>query len=406
MSNIVRAALVQQKWTGDKESMIANAVEHIGSAASQGAQVVCLQELFYGPYFCQVQDADYYSYTEAIPDGPTTQLMSEVADAAQHRADRADVRAGAAGRLLQHRGRDRRGRHVPRQAPQEPHPAGQGLLGEVLLQARQPRLPGVRHRGRPDRRLHLLRAALPRGLARAGPGRRARSCSTRRRPRVRCREYLWRLEQPAAAVANEYFVGAINRVGVEPLGDNEFYGQTYFADPRGQLVGEAASDIEEELVVRDLDMDLLTEVRDRGRSTATAAPTPTTGPGDAVSTLIRNGTVINADGLARRGRAGRGRAHRGTGRRRGSRCRPTKSSTPAGSTSARRHRRPHAHGDAVRRHVVGGHVRHRHDARRRGAARPRSSTSPCRPRVPPCCPHWTSGTRRPTATARSTTAST
>jgi N-carbamoylputrescine amidase len=59
VSNIIRAGLVQQKWTGDKDSMIANAVEAIRSAASQGAQVVCLQELFYGPYFCQVQDADY-----------------------------------------------------------------------------------------------------------------------------------------------------------------------------------------------------------------------------------------------------------------------------------------------------------------------------------------------------------
>jgi N-carbamoylputrescine amidase len=75
-------------------------------------------------------------------------------------------------------------------------------------------------------------------------------------------QYLWRLEQPAAAVANEYFVGAINRVGVEPLGDNDFYGQTYFVDPRGQLVGEAASDTEEEVVVRDLDMGQLQEVRD------------------------------------------------------------------------------------------------------------------------------------------------
>ena len=63
-------------------------------------------------------------------------------------------------------------------------------------------------------------------------------------------------------MANEYFIGAINRVGVEPLGDNEFYGQTYFVDPRGQLVGEAASDTDDEVVVRDLDMDQLAEVRD------------------------------------------------------------------------------------------------------------------------------------------------
>ena len=62
-------------------------------------------------------------------------------------------------------------------------------------------------------------------------------------------------------MANEYFVGAINRVGVEPLGDNDFYGSSYFVDPRGQLVGEAASDKVEELVIRDLDLDKLAEVR-------------------------------------------------------------------------------------------------------------------------------------------------
>jgi N-carbamoylputrescine amidase len=73
--------------------------------------------------------------------------------------------------------------------------------------------------------------------------------------------YLWNLEQPASAVANEYFVGAINRVGIEPLGDNDFYGSTYFVDPRGQRVGEAASDKDEELVIRDLDLDTISEVR-------------------------------------------------------------------------------------------------------------------------------------------------
>jgi N-carbamoylputrescine amidase len=37
------------------------------------------QELFYGPYFCQVQDPQYYSYTELIPDGPTTKRMQDLA---------------------------------------------------------------------------------------------------------------------------------------------------------------------------------------------------------------------------------------------------------------------------------------------------------------------------------------
>ena len=152
---------------------------------------------------------------------------------------------------------------LPRQVPQDPHPAGEGVLGEVLLPARQPRLPGVRHRGRPRRRLHLLRPALPRGLARARPQRRARSCSTRRRRHRGLSAYLWKLEQPASAVANEYFIGAINRVGIEDLGDNDFYGTSYFVDPEGKFVGEVGDGNEAELIVRDLDMDLLAEVRNR-----------------------------------------------------------------------------------------------------------------------------------------------
>ena len=76
-------------------------------------------------------------------------------------------------------------------------------------------------------------------------------------------QYLWGIEQPAAAVANEYFVGAINRVGIEPLGDDDFYGQSYFVDPEGSYVGDKGDPYKPELIVRDLDLDLLTEVRNR-----------------------------------------------------------------------------------------------------------------------------------------------
>ncbi|WP_280528754.1 nitrilase-related carbon-nitrogen hydrolase, partial [Catellatospora chokoriensis] len=75
--------------------------------------------------------------------------------------------------------------------------------------------------------------------------------------------YLWKLEQPASAVANEYFIGAINRVGIEDLGDDDFYGTSYFVDPEGKFVGEPADAHQPELVVRDLDLGLLAEVRDR-----------------------------------------------------------------------------------------------------------------------------------------------
>src|SRR5690606_14388255 len=66
-------------WTGEKDSMIEKHVEYAKKAASDGAQIMCFQELFYGPYFCQVQDTKYYGYTEHIPDGPTTKMMQELA---------------------------------------------------------------------------------------------------------------------------------------------------------------------------------------------------------------------------------------------------------------------------------------------------------------------------------------
>jgi beta-ureidopropionase len=61
MANIVKAALLQTDWTGDKASMIDKHEEAAREAAAQGAQVMCFQELFYGPYFCQVQEAEYYA---------------------------------------------------------------------------------------------------------------------------------------------------------------------------------------------------------------------------------------------------------------------------------------------------------------------------------------------------------
>jgi beta-ureidopropionase len=75
---IVRAALVQAVWTGDKQSMIAHHEEQARLAAAQGAQVICFQELFYGPYFCQVQEAKFYEYAEAVP-GPVTERFAALA---------------------------------------------------------------------------------------------------------------------------------------------------------------------------------------------------------------------------------------------------------------------------------------------------------------------------------------
>jgi N-carbamoylputrescine amidase len=75
-------------------------------------------------------------------------------------------------------------------------------------------------------------------------------------------QHLWKIEQTSHAIANGYYVGTINRVGKEPYGDNDFYGQSYFCTPRGEFVGDVGDPYEEELIVRDLDMSLIKEVRE------------------------------------------------------------------------------------------------------------------------------------------------
>jgi N-carbamoylputrescine amidase len=240
--------------------MVEAAVKLAREAAAQGARVVCFQELFYGPYFCQVQDPQYFSLAEAVPGGPITELMRDLARELSivlivpvFEEEQPGVYYNTAfvvnadGSYL---GKYRK-THIPQvQGFLEKYYFRPGNLGYPVFQTAVGPI-GVyicydRHFPEGWRALGLAGARLV-----FNPSATSRSLS----------QYLWRLEQPAAAVANEYFVGAINRVGVEPLGDDDFYGGSYFVDPRGQLVGEAAPDDAGAVVVRDLDMDLLVEVR-------------------------------------------------------------------------------------------------------------------------------------------------
>jgi beta-ureidopropionase len=260
MDSVVRAALVQQKWTGEKDSMVKNAVSALREAAAQGAQVACLQELFYGPYFCQVQEASWYSWAEEVPGGPTVRLMQDLARELHlvlivpvYEAEQVGVYYNTAavidadGTYL---GKHRKN-HIPHvQGFWEKFYFRPGNLGYPVFDTAVGRI-GVyicyeRHFPEGWRALGLAGAKIV-----FNPSATSRGLS----------EYLWRLEQTSAAVANEYYVGTINRVGVEPLGNDDFYGQSYFANPRGQIMDGTASDTEEEIVVRDLDMGLLEEVR-------------------------------------------------------------------------------------------------------------------------------------------------
>ena len=161
----VKAALLQTDWAGDQEAMIDKHEEAAREAASQGAQVMCFQELFYGPYFCQVQDAEYYSYTEPIPDGPTTQRFQSVAKELgmvlvlpMYEIVQPGLYYNTAAVI------DADGTYLGKYRKQH-IPQVQGLLGEVLLRARNRWVPGLRHGGRHGRGVHLLRPPLPRGLA-------------------------------------------------------------------------------------------------------------------------------------------------------------------------------------------------------------------------------------------------
>jgi beta-ureidopropionase len=269
MSRVVRGALIQATLcepatspvAAVKKAMIDKHIALIASAAKEGAQVVCLQELFYGPYFCAEQQARWYELTERVPDGPTTKLMAELARQHQivlvvpvYEEDLTGVYYNTAavidadGRYL---GKFRK-MHIPHCAPGfwEKFYFRPGNLGYPVFETRVGRI-GVyicydRHFPEGARCLGLNGAEIVFNPSATVAG---------------LSEYLWKLEQPAHAVANGYFVGAINRPGFEePWRIGEFYGQSYFCDPRGRMlaVGNRDSD---DIVISDLDLDLIREVR-------------------------------------------------------------------------------------------------------------------------------------------------
>ena len=269
MPRVTRAAIIQatnalpnsDDLPKIKQANIDKHVELIREAADKGAQVCCLQELFYGPYFPAEQDARWYEIAEPIPDGPTIRLMQDLAK--QHgmvlivpiyeqempgvlynTAAVIDDEGNYLGKYRKH--------HIPHLYPGfwekfyfKPGNGGYpvfntrfGKIGVYICYDRH--FPeGARELGLNGAEIVFNPSATVAGLS----------------------EYLWRIEQPAHAVANQYYVGAINRVGTEsPWNIGEFYGNSYFCDPRGQFVAQGSRD-KTEVIVADLDLDMIQEVR-------------------------------------------------------------------------------------------------------------------------------------------------
>jgi len=269
MSRIVRCSLIQAanaaapeaSLEATKKAMVDKHVDYISQAAQAGAQIVCLQEIFYGPYFCAEQTTRWYDFTEPVPDGPTVKLMQDLAR--QHRmalivpvyeCEQEGIYYNTAA-VIHNDGRylgKYRKTHIPHVAPGfwEKFYFRPGNLGYPVFDLGFARI-GVyicydRHFPEGARVLGLNGAEIVFNPSATVAG---------------LSEYLWKLEQPAHAVANGYFVGAINRVGVEaPWNIGEFYGSSYFCDPRGRIVAQAARD-KDEVLTADLDLDMIGEVR-------------------------------------------------------------------------------------------------------------------------------------------------
>ena len=244
-----------------RDKMIDAHIPFIETAGRQGVQVLCFQEVFTQPYFCPSQDPKWYRAAERIPDGHTTQLMREYAKKYQmvmvvplYEEEMTGVYYNAAavidadGKYL---GKYRKS-HLPQVAGfWEKFFFKPGNLGYPMFQTAHCKL-GVyicydRHFPEGWRALALNGAEYV-----VNPSATVAGLS----------QYIWEIEQPAAAVANGYYVGAINRVGTEaPWNIGNFYGSSYFVNPRGKIVAQASGD-RDELLVADLDMDMVREVRD------------------------------------------------------------------------------------------------------------------------------------------------
>ena len=270
MPRIVRCGLIQASnvLSPDKasladvrEAMIAKHVRLIEEAAGRGVQILCLQELFYGPYFAAEQDPRWYQFTEKVPDGPTIRLMQEIAKkhamvmvVPVYEEEAKGVYYNTAAVLDAdgtYVGKYRKN-HIPHCLPAfwEKFYFKPGNLGYPVFKTRYATI-GVyicydRHFPEGGRMLGLHGAEIVFVPSATTSGH---------------SDNLWKIEQTSMAIANGYFVGTNNRVGREaPWNFGEFYGSSYFCNPYGEILAIGSRD-KDELVVADLDLDLIDKVR-------------------------------------------------------------------------------------------------------------------------------------------------
>jgi beta-ureidopropionase len=248
-----------------RDRMIEAHIPFIEDAANQGVQVLCFQEVFTQPYFCPSQDRKWYAAAESIPDGHTTSLMQEYAKKHSmvivvpiYEEEMPGVYYNTAAVIDadgSYLGKYRK-THIPQVDPGfyekfffKPGDSGWPVFDTAYLKL------GVyicydRHFPEGWRALALNGAEYI-----VNPSATVAGLS----------KYLWELEQPASAAANGVFIGAINRVGSEEpwastMNMGEFYGSSYIVNPRGTIEAQASYG-DDELLVHEIDLDMVREVR-------------------------------------------------------------------------------------------------------------------------------------------------
>jgi N-carbamoylputrescine amidase len=261
MSDKFVIGLVQMRSTKSAADNLERASGTIREAAKRGAQIVCMDELFRGEYFCRKEDAALFDLAEAIP-GPATEALAKVAKKNKVAivASLFERRAAgiyhntcavldADGTLL--------GKYRKMHIPDDPLYYEKfyftpGDLGFPNFDTRYGRI-GVQicwDQWYPEgsRAVALQGAQVifyPTSIG---------WHPAEKKDFGAAQLDAWRTIQRAHAIANGVYVAVVNRVGFEgnpKAGDTglEFWGNSFVADPFGQVVADASNDKEEILVV-------------------------------------------------------------------------------------------------------------------------------------------------------------
>jgi len=258
--SMVKAGLIQTKACNSKDENIEKTISFIEKGVRQGAQIFSFQELFFSSYFPAEEDRKWFDLAESVS-GQTVKTMQDVAkeheialvvpifertEAGVYYNTTAVIDADGSLKGIY------RKNHIPDlEGFREKFYFTQGNLGYPVFDTAYGKIGVYTCYDR-----HFPEGARLLGLAGAeivfNPSATSKGLS----------KYLWELEQPAHAVANMYYLGAINRVGKEEFTSDPYYGTSYFVNPRGEFLAKGSEE-DEELVVAELDLDMIAETREQ-----------------------------------------------------------------------------------------------------------------------------------------------